>query len=186
MQVCNCCAFLSTIHKENTSTSVCSTFVCSTSVCSTSVCSSSVCSTSVCSSSVCSTSVCHTSVCSTSVCSFSVCSTSVCSTSVCSTSVCSTFRDIIVSFQKLVLQITWSHKYLINHCLFLDAKSSYALVSPASTAVKRSSSWLGSICFRPRLIVYTSWRERSYLITRTSTTRRYNILFFFLCVSFRP
>jgi len=76
-------------------------------------------------------------------------------------------------------------KYLISRCLFLDAKSGYALVNPASTAVTCSSSWLGHIPFRPRLIAYPSWRTRSYLIT--STTRRYNILYFFQAlIGFRP
>ena len=92
------------------------------------------------------------------------------------TSVYSMFGYVMVQFQKRVLQIIWSQKYLINCCLFLDAKSSYALVNPPNTAVTWSSSWLGHVRFRPRLITYPSWRKRSYLIT--STIRRYNILFF--------
>ena len=51
------------------------------------------------------------------------------------TSVYSLFRDTMTKFQKRVLQIIWNQKYLINHCLFLEAKTSYALVNPASTAV---------------------------------------------------
>jgi len=101
------------------------------------------------------------------------------------TSVYSLFRDTMTKFQKRVLQIIWNQKYLINHCLFLEAKTSYALVNPASTAVTWSSSWMEHIHFRPRLIAYPSWRKRSYLIT--STTRKYNILFFFQAlIGFRP
>jgi len=73
-----------------------------------------------------------------------------------STPVYSMFGNVMVQFQKRVLQIIWSQKYLINRCLFLDAKSSYALVNPASTAVTYLSSWLGHIPFSPRLIAYPS------------------------------